>query len=422
MADRKSFYGKPLNLRLLDSEEGRVGGPSYRRAVRENRETVKDDQGRRRFHGAFTGGFSAGYFGSVGTVEGFRPKKFITHRNKRDRCHDEPTFRHCPEDYMDDEDFKEFGIAPKKVRLVDSRPGPFKDASLDDSDDLQSDQSLDLTRVPLGELILRRMCGQNTSWVCDIRHHFEPKNDFRGLGYKGLERHDTSSQVQQTMNPLVCRLKGGKQLKIAGSAFGEGVFDEDDGLFGFDEYGIDDLTNYDFAAGSRKRIKDVTIEPKAEAGRLSLHPDRGHHIRGFQLISLTSLQETCDTDVISDYPLPEVPKDWKIPTRQKPYPIAEYSKSEGPTVGGKSRSYKDFVERFSASTSTLQTNNLATLSGLISYADLKSIELRDSDKSVSPIESQPVEKPTVERRVTTWKPCSLLCKRFNVLNPSTDDI
>lgn len=31
---------------------------------------VTDERGRRRFHGAFTGGFSAGYFNSVGTKQG----------------------------------------------------------------------------------------------------------------------------------------------------------------------------------------------------------------------------------------------------------------------------------------------------------------------------------------------------------------
>lgn len=31
---------------------------------------VTDDQGRRRFHGAFTGGFSAGYYNTVGSKEG----------------------------------------------------------------------------------------------------------------------------------------------------------------------------------------------------------------------------------------------------------------------------------------------------------------------------------------------------------------
>ena len=33
-------------------------------------QVVKDAQGRRRFHGAFTGGFSAGYYNTVGTKEG----------------------------------------------------------------------------------------------------------------------------------------------------------------------------------------------------------------------------------------------------------------------------------------------------------------------------------------------------------------
>lgn len=31
---------------------------------------VKDNKGRQRFHGAFTGGFSAGYFNSVGSKDG----------------------------------------------------------------------------------------------------------------------------------------------------------------------------------------------------------------------------------------------------------------------------------------------------------------------------------------------------------------
>ena len=31
---------------------------------------VRDEEGRRRFHGAFTGGYSAGYYNSVGSKEG----------------------------------------------------------------------------------------------------------------------------------------------------------------------------------------------------------------------------------------------------------------------------------------------------------------------------------------------------------------
>lgn len=36
-----------------------------------------------RFHGAFTGGFSAGYFNSVGSAEGFTPATFTSSRNDR---------------------------------------------------------------------------------------------------------------------------------------------------------------------------------------------------------------------------------------------------------------------------------------------------------------------------------------------------
>ncbi len=40
---------------------------------------VTDSQGRRRFHGAFTGGFSAGYYNTVGSKEGekYIPQLFV---------------------------------------------------------------------------------------------------------------------------------------------------------------------------------------------------------------------------------------------------------------------------------------------------------------------------------------------------------
>ena len=71
---------------------------------------VTDSQGRRRFHGAFSGGFSAGYFNTVGTKEGWSPSTFVSSRSKK---YDQA--RQKPEDFMDEEDFSEFGIAPKKI-------------------------------------------------------------------------------------------------------------------------------------------------------------------------------------------------------------------------------------------------------------------------------------------------------------------
>nr|XP_054770559.1 G patch domain-containing protein 1-like [Lytechinus pictus] len=59
---------------------------------------VRDQQGRQRFHGAFTGGFSAGFFNTVGSKEGFTPSTFVSSRAKRADQHE-----HRPEDFMDED-------------------------------------------------------------------------------------------------------------------------------------------------------------------------------------------------------------------------------------------------------------------------------------------------------------------------------
>ena len=41
-----------------------------RKPIGLHEQTVRDSQGRIRFHGAFTGGFSAGYFNTVGSEAG----------------------------------------------------------------------------------------------------------------------------------------------------------------------------------------------------------------------------------------------------------------------------------------------------------------------------------------------------------------
>ncbi|KAK1268044.1 hypothetical protein QJS04_geneDACA004984 [Acorus gramineus] len=47
------------------------------------KQEVTDEEGRRRFHGAFTGGFSAGYYNTVGTKEGWEPQTFKSSRGNR---------------------------------------------------------------------------------------------------------------------------------------------------------------------------------------------------------------------------------------------------------------------------------------------------------------------------------------------------
>lgn len=72
------------------------------------KQEVRDEKGRRRLHGAFTGGWSAGYYNTVGSKEGWTPSTFVSSRTNRhkdgstDAAAAQPQSR--PEDFMDEED------------------------------------------------------------------------------------------------------------------------------------------------------------------------------------------------------------------------------------------------------------------------------------------------------------------------------
>lgn len=66
------------------------------------KQDVRDEKGRRRLHGAFTGGFSAGYFNTVGSKEGWAPATFVSSRTERAK---KKAAR--PEDFMDEEDLQD---------------------------------------------------------------------------------------------------------------------------------------------------------------------------------------------------------------------------------------------------------------------------------------------------------------------------
>ncbi|RHZ52108.1 hypothetical protein Glove_465g34 [Diversispora epigaea] len=74
------------------------------------KQEVRDEQGLRRFHGAFKGGWSAGYFNTVGSKEGWVPSSFVSSRNNRSERKN-----YDPKDFMDEEDLEEFG---QKQQLV----------------------------------------------------------------------------------------------------------------------------------------------------------------------------------------------------------------------------------------------------------------------------------------------------------------
>ncbi|XP_031668501.1 G patch domain-containing protein 1 isoform X4 [Oncorhynchus kisutch] len=96
-------FGTPLEP-LEEDEPLRKPVPLYE-------QTVKDEKGRyQRFHGAFTGGFSAGYFNTVGTKEGWTPATFVSSRQQKAGRQNAR-----PEDFMDEEDLGDHGIAPRQI-------------------------------------------------------------------------------------------------------------------------------------------------------------------------------------------------------------------------------------------------------------------------------------------------------------------
>lgn len=108
-------YGTPLEP--LEEDE------PIRKPVPVHEQTVKDEKGRyKRFHGAFTGGFSAGYFNTVGSQEGWTPSTFVSSRQQKAERQNAR-----PEDFMDEEDFSEHGIAPREIVTTDDFASERKD-------------------------------------------------------------------------------------------------------------------------------------------------------------------------------------------------------------------------------------------------------------------------------------------------------
>ncbi|SPO40700.1 uncharacterized protein PSFLO_06182 [Pseudozyma flocculosa] len=88
----------------LPSLENRKRDPNEYKPIWQ--QEARDEQGRRRFHGAFTGGFSAGYFNTVGSKEGWTPSSFRSSRADKAKGGQSKTtpVQSRPEDFMDEED------------------------------------------------------------------------------------------------------------------------------------------------------------------------------------------------------------------------------------------------------------------------------------------------------------------------------
>ncbi|KAF3423085.1 hypothetical protein E2986_08230 [Frieseomelitta varia] len=266
-----------------------------------------DAQGRRRFHGAFTGGFSAGYFNTVGTRDGWRPQQFKSSRSSKAE-----SITQRPEDFMDEEDTSEFGIAPTGIRASENyvnsgqRGTKRERITRDNNNPIPGTPVLKELLKPVKEtvgIILLKKMGwrpgqgvgsrltkkqkakikkknermkdmqqgsrklnlenssedseddyENVTFAPDDYEPFRcnPKDNYFGIGYCGLDRRTIlSGHVNLFETPAFSIRDKNKKLSIHGQAFGVGAFEADDE----DIYEKEDMSRYDFSLGPERKTK-----------------------------------------------------------------------------------------------------------------------------------------------------------------------
>ncbi|OGM47612.1 G-patch domain protein [Aspergillus bombycis] len=355
-----AFYGTPLPP--LDA--GVRDDGSY---VPIWKQEVTDDRGRKRLHGAFTGGFSAGYFNTVGSKEGWTPSTFISSRQSRAK----DARQQRVEDFMDEEDIRE-AEESRNLHTTDE----FSGFGSTDVDPNRRGGLMDLFRSggeTMGIKLLKRMgwkegqgigpkvrrrahLGDDTAYGgggTDKTYLFAPENsrmvafihktDHKGLGFEGESRLGSQKaggdESDEDADPFFGRRLTGQDISKRSTpkesrrgAFGVGVLN-DTGSDDEDPYSLGPQISYNRVIGKDKKKKKklledakpkmasnpllnnkpVFISKKVLASRSSTGFRKCHDGRlpldGFVLAegvsSLTiSAQE-------KKYAPPEVPKDWK---------------------------------------------------------------------------------------------------------------
>lgn len=77
------------------------------------KQEVTDEEGRRRFHGAFTGGFSAGFYNTVGSKEGWAPQTFTSSRKKRAEVKGQTVYNFLDDDEKTELEGRELSASSK---------------------------------------------------------------------------------------------------------------------------------------------------------------------------------------------------------------------------------------------------------------------------------------------------------------------
>ncbi|KAG4301213.1 hypothetical protein PCK1_002523 [Pneumocystis canis] len=213
------------------------------------KQEVRDERGRRRLHGAFTGGFSAGYFNTVGSKEGWTPQSFRSSRKERAKLRAGRI-----EDYMDSEDLAEME-EERRIKTKDDYIGiggenssqMIKGSILDDLIIKKESIGVRLLKKMgwkegqgVGPLIKKSKVEGDDGEVEDeyaLKFLFAPKNsiidflknktDLYGLGYIPSPAIERLQNITNNSAP---------KFGISGISFGYGVLNEDDNEYDHDVY------------------------------------------------------------------------------------------------------------------------------------------------------------------------------------------
>ncbi|KAH7922217.1 hypothetical protein BV22DRAFT_1070870 [Leucogyrophana mollusca] len=323
------------------------------------KQEVRDEKGRRRLHGAFTGGFSAGYFNSVGSKEGWAPSTFVSSRS--DRAKNRAA---RPEDFMDEEDLAEIRADQNLVDeheemdlLGGTQAEMSKRGQVDDGEKDAITMALEQSLLPapkdsMGARILKKMgwrlgqgIGPRVTWRQheiqygrnpgadsmevdeEAKKHMYPsrdtpllivdrKDNFHGLGYEpGLGLHASLGAQGSDGSG------GNKGPKLAGG-FGLGALNDAD---------EDDLDVYDSSnAHERNRTaydaSDMYDDERIVMGTTRRNPPVGRNSAKAQPPPRPALARGAFRDgkppvegfIVSDkpvaedlvFPIPDVPPGW----------------------------------------------------------------------------------------------------------------
>ncbi|KAL8800431.1 MAG: hypothetical protein Q9182_005184 [Xanthomendoza sp. 2 TL-2023] len=399
------IYGTPLPPLDPDTRDDGSYVPVWK-------QEVTDEQGRKRLHGAFTGGFSAGYFNTVGSKEGWMPATFVSSRanKKKDAL---PVVQQKPEDFMDDQDIAE-AEEDKKLQTAQTFAG--FGASTDDTPKI--DVVMDIIKTTgdtMGVKLLKKMGWREGQGIgpkvrrkakldekddpggggedTQETHMFAPedsrmisflrKNDRKGLGFEGDGPLDQSGFGSSAARPskneddegtalgLLDQNKKAKSKRTEPrSGFGVGVLNEDGSGDDDDPYNMGPKISYNRVVGGDKRkkradlgrasanpllkSKPVFISKKAASALKSTSSFRRCHdgrlpLDGFILASET--QQLSSVSQCVKYPPPKVPEDWK----------SAKTPSTAPTGSASPKSYRSTADI--AKASNLSPRSRAALLG-----------------------------------------------------------